>query len=653
MCGLTGFIDFAKDTNAAELERLAGRMAETLVHRGPDDGGTFSDVSAGLAFGYRRLSILDLSAEGHQPKASESGRYVIVFNGEIYNFLRLRAELEGLGRRFRGRSDTEVMLAAFEQWGVAAAVRRLNGMFAFAVWDRKERLLLLARDRVGKKPLYYGWMGKSFLFGSELKALRQHPAFRAEIDRDVLSLYLRFCYVPAPHSIFRGIFKLEPGVLLTISWKDGPGEKAERSERYWSADAMAQDREASAYRGSPEDAASELEELLRDAVGVRMLSDVPLGALLSGGIDSSVVIALMQAQSSRPVRTFTIGFHEEAYNEALAAKAVAQHVGTDHTELYVTPKEARDVIPRLPTLYDEPFSDSSQIPTFLVCELARRHVTVCLSGDGGDELFGGYTRYLWGRKLWSRMDRIPVPLRRFAASAIRNVPPRVWDIAYKAIERVLPEGWRQKLPAEKARKFAEILAVGSAEELYAGLVSFWKNPDEIAIGAHEPGTPLNDSDLRQILPDFTERMMFLDLVTYLPDDILVKVDRASMGVSLEARCPLLDYRVVEFAWRLPLSMKIRGDQGKWILRQLLNKYVPPRLVERPKMGFGVPVDAWLRGPLRDWAEDLIGENRLRQEGFLNAVPIRERWAEHLSGRRNWQFKLWDILMFQAWLAQWR
>ena len=622
-------------------------MTDTLVHRGPDDGGVWEDIRAGIALGNRRLAIVDLSPEGHQPMRSASGRYVLAFNGEIYNFWMLREELEGRGHPFRGHSDTEVMLAAFTEWGIEGALERFNGMFAFALWDREERSLHLARDRMGEKPLYYGRMGDVLLFGSELKALRAHPRFKGEVSRNALALYLRHNYIPAPYTIYEGIRKLPPGTRLTIDEAgNAPGPVP-----YWSAKEAAERGVANPFGGSEAEAVDELDGLLRDSIGMRMIADVPLGAFLSGGIDSSTVVALMQAQSDRPVKTFSIGFYEDEYSEADYAKEVARHLGTDHTELYVTPEEAMSVIPKLPTLYDEPFSDSSQIPTYLVSELARRHVTVSLSGDGGDELFAGYNRYFWGRSIWHKIGWVPPALRGAAAGALTAVSPQGWDRIFKRLGPVLPGKVRQRMPGDRLHKLAGVLSVKSPEAMYMSLVSLWQRPDFIVVGGSEPPTTLTDPGRWAELPDFTQRMMYLDTVTYLPDDILVKVDRASMGVSLEGRIPFLDHRLVEFAWRVPLGMKIKDGKGKWLLRQVLNRYVPKKLIERPKMGFGVPIDAWLRGPLREWAEDLLNERRLSGEGFFDPYPIREKWSEHLSGRRNWQYQLWDVLMFEAWLEE--
>jgi asparagine synthase (glutamine-hydrolysing) len=651
MCGISGFLDAAGQAGRDELQSAVTRMTATLTHRGPDDSGIWLDAESGMALGHRRLSIVDLSPQGHQPMHSACGRYVISFNGEIYNFKSLRREMESLGETFRGRSDTEVMLAAIGRWGLEKALRQFNGMFAFALWDREEHQLHLVRDRLGEKPLYYGWMGKTFLFGSELKALRAHPAFKAEINRDVLALFLRHNYVPAPYSIYQGINKLLPGTCLTIKQTDIGAMPSPIP--YWSAREAAEQGIAKSFQGTQGDAIIQLETLLRDAVKLRMEADVPLGAFLSGGVDSSTVVALMQAQSARPVKTFTIGFYEDSYNEAEYAKEVAKHLGTEHTELYVTPEEAIAVIPRLPTLYDEPFSDSSQIPTFLISQLARRHVTVSLSGDGGDELFAGYNRYFLSRNIWNKIGWMSDSMRQIVARALMTLSPQTWETVFRTLGPVLPREFKLSNASDKVHKLAEIMTVGSPEAMYLRFVSHFKEPASVVVGSSEPPTLLTTRSQWADLPNFTQWMMFLDTKTYLPDDILTKVDRASMGVSLEARVPLLDHRVVEFAWRIPLSMKIRNSEGKWLLRQVLYKYVPKELIDRPKTGFGIPIDVWLRGPLRDWAESLLDEGRLRREGFFNPQPIREKLGEHLSGKRNWQYYLWDVLMFQAWNEEWK
>ena len=644
MCGFAGLLG---PPGAAE-ERLATarRMAATLVHRGPDDEGSWADPQGEVAFGFRRLSILDLTPEGHQPMTSPDGRYTVVFNGEIYDFAALREELERRGHRFRGHSDTEVLLAAIVEWGLEAALPRLWGMFAFALWDDRERALHLVRDRMGKKPLYFGWQGRTLLFGSELKALRAHPDFAAPIDRDALASYLRFCYVPAPRSIHRGIYKLAPAGWITLR----PGRPGElpATRHYWHPATIALAGERDPSRLSDADAAGALEELLEDAVRLRCVADVPLGAFLSGGIDSSTVVALMQAQSARKVRTFTIGFNLAEYDESAHARAVAAHLGTDHTELQVTPEETRAVIPRLPALYDEPFADASQIPTFLVSQLARTQVTVALSGDGGDELFGGYHRYVTGTRLWSSLGRVPRRLRQGVVLAIEAVPPAAWDRVGWLADRALPAARRGLITGNRVHKLATVLGVPDLDAMYLRLVSTWPDPSSVVRDGGEPEGPLPWRGAAAALEAPAHRMMLLDLLGYLPDDILVKVDRASMGVSLEARAPLLDHRVAEFAWRLPVRQKIRGGEGKWLLRRVLERHVPRSLFERTKRGFGIPIDAWLRGPLRGWATDLLSEQRLKREGFFRPQPVQRALREHLDGARNRQFQLWTVLMFQAW-----
>ncbi len=638
MCGIVG----ALSCRVSEFGRFVSEMIGAIRYRGPDDFGIWCDERAGVGLGHARLSILDLSPEGHQPMLSFSGRYVLSYNGEVYNFAELRSELERAGAKFRGHSDTEVMLAAFETWGIEKSIQRFIGMFAFALWDRVERQLTLARDRLGEKPLYYGWCGEAFLFGSELKALCVHPAWRGDIDRAVLASYMRYGYVPLPHSIYQGICKLLPGTWLRISVNDPPGHMPVPTT-YWSAREVAV--QAPLADLSDVGATDMLDSLLRQVVGRQMISDVPLGAFLSGGIDSSTIVALMQCQSLRPVQTFSIGFSELGYDEAPYAKLVAAHLGTDHTELYLSAKEALDVIPRLPEIYDEPFGDSSQIPTHLVAALARKHVTVALSGDGGDELFGGYNRYFWGRSIWNRIGPLPQGIRRGAGRMMMSLSPAVWD----RIGELLPRGLRQPALGDRIHKLASVIDVDGRDELYRRLVSQHREPGSLVVGAEEAPIWADVEAVAFGRSDFTERMMFHDLVGYLADDILTKLDRASMAVSLETRVPLLDHHLVEFAWRLPLAMKIRNGQGKWLLRQVLDRYVPRELIDRPKQGFGIPLGAWLRGPLREWAEDLLDEGRLRREGYFHPVPIRGKWNEHLSGRRNWQYWLWNVLMFQSWL----
>ena len=650
MCGIAGFLQ-SDGGDQAGMEAVARAMADTLSHRGPDDSGTWSEEACAL--GHRRLSVIDLSPQGHQPMFSHDGRWVMVYNGEFYNFQQMRADLENLDPElkgaWRGTSDTEVFLEAVSRWGLDEATRRFNGMFAFALWDRREKLLHLGRDRIGEKPLYYAWMGKHFLFGSELKALRAHPSFKASLDRGALALYMRHNYVPAPYCIYQGVAKLPPATLLTIS-PERPGHTPE-PRVYWSVRQACEASAAQPFGGSEDEALAELETLLLESVEMRMVSDVPLGAFLSGGIDSSTVVALMQAISSQPIKTFSIGFSEDAYNEAPYAKAVARHLGTEHTELYVTPDQAMAVVPKLPQLYDEPFSDSSQIPTFLVAQLARQHVTVSLSGDAGDELFGGYDRYDWARQIWNRVGWMPYPARRLGASLLEALPQDLLSRGLKPLKRWLPAAALRRDPGELTQRVAGYLKVRRPEDMYRRLVSHWRPEDGLVLGAQAPLTPLSDSAQWPSFSNLFQRMMYFDLLTYLPDDILVKVDRATMAVSLESRIPLLDHRVVEMAWRIPLSMKVKQGKGKWLLRRLLYKYVPPELVERPKKGFGVPIDHWLRGPLKDWAAELLAPQRIQSQGYLNPLVVQRAWQEHQEQIKDWHYWLWDLLMFQLWLEE--
>ena len=647
MCGLVGF--FGGVAGIDDEEALLRYMADTLIHRGPDDGGYWCDTEQRIGLGHRRLAIVDLSLAGHQPMVSDSGGFKIVFNGEIYNHLELRIELERLGQApvWRGHSDTETLLAGIEAWGLEATLRKAIGMFAIALWDSQARTLTLARDRMGEKPLYYGWQGSGndrvFLFGSELKALKAHPVFVAEIDRGSICLLLRHNYIPAPYSIYQGIAKLEPGCLLKVSL----AQPEPKIWKYWDAIEVAHTGVAQPFEGTPEQAVDALELLAKDAVRQQMMADVPLGAFLSGGIDSSAIVALMQTQSQRPVKTFTIGFNEAGYNEAVHAKAVAKHLGTEHNEMYVSPQQAMEVIPRLPSLYCEPFADSSQIPTFLVSQLAKQQVTVSLSGDAGDELFCGYNRYQVTSSWWKKITTIPMPLRAMAAKGITAISPTVWD----GVGRLIPGSSQWNKTGDQLHKGAGVLLSGSVDELYLGIVSHLSNPADWVIDGQEP--PTNLSGLRPKLEGLSDidRLMALDAISYLPDDILVKVDRAAMGASLETRVPFLDHRIVEFAWSLPLNYKLRDGQTKWPLRQVLYRHVPRELIDRAKMGFGIPLHDWLRGPLRDWAEELLNKERLQREGYFHPEPIRKMWEEHLSGRRNWMARLWSVLMFQAWLEQ--
>lgn len=650
MCGLTGLIDRSCSKTASQLRELADSMARTIAHRGPDDSGTWVSAEDGVAFGFRRLAILDLTPAGHQPMTSASGRYEVIYNGEIYNFAAIRAELEEIGGApsWRGHSDTEVMLAGIEQWGLREALRRFIGMFGIALWDRSERTLHLIRDRVGVKPLYCGWAGETFLFGSELKPFLAYPGFDPPIDRDALALFMRHNYIPAPFTIYKGFRKVTPGTILTVRPRAG---QELHEEPFWSFDEVVTRGLAGVRDRDDEETVCECDALLRDAVGLRMVSDVPLGVFLSGGIDSSVVVAMMQQQSSRPVKTFTIGFHEEGYNEAQHASMVARHLGTDHTELYVSPQDAMGVIPKIPSLYDEPFADSSQIPTYLVSALARQKVTVSLSGDGGDELFGGYNRYFYSQEIWNKVGWVPAPLRRLAAAGAMLPGSARWQRAFDAMGRFTPSRLRLQNAGDRIAKVASVVQSSTPDEIYLRLISHWSEPADLVLGSTEPVTRLNRQSSH--IRDFTDRMMYLDLLTYLPDDILVKVDRASMGVSLEAREPLLDHRLIEFAWGLPRRMKIRNGSGKWLLREVLSRYVPRQMFERPKMGFGIPIDTWLRTGLRPWADELLAPRRLQGEGFLNSDLVSTAWHNHLSGKGNHQYALWNVLVFQQWLEHQR
>ena len=676
MCGIAGFWHRSRSSGKADLERTARRMSAALRHRGPDDGGVWADVEAGIAMAHRRLAILDLSSEGHQPMRSANGRYVLVFNGEIYNFKKLGAELQSAGHKFRGHSDTEVMLASFCEWGIEAALKRFVGMFAFALWDRQQRMLHLARDRAGEKPLYYGWTGGAFVFGSELKALRGHPQWQAEVDPGAVALLLRYGYVPAPHCIYQNCYKLLPGCVLTLSQEHIAAQTLPRPKPYWSFRAIAEAGIAQPFAGGLMEAKERLLKLLRESVAQQMIADVPVGAFLSGGIDSSTIVALMQAQSPRPIKTFSIGFEQPDFDEAPFAAAVARHLGTEHTELYVTEKDLQRVIPRLPAIYDEPFADTSQIPTVLLCELARERVTVSLSGDAGDELFGGYAAYRKTQHIWRCLSRIPAPLRENWAKHLRRLGGIALGGTVSAGVPGRPASERESVEAfprstlirsdaptlrlrpgrltralNRVENFSQLLPAATDKALYQLLMSPCREPQAWLKEPAEPPTTFSATSPWQQLPGLLPRMMHQDFVSYLPDDILVKVDRAAMSVSLETRIPLLDHRVIEFAWRLPGSLQQRRGQGKWLLRQILHEHVPPALVKRPKHGFAVPIADWLRGPLRPWAEEWLNGTRLRQEGFFDEKTVRQKWSEHLSQKRDWGQPLWNVLTFQAWLEE--
>lgn len=621
MCGIAGFLD-PKQEFSSVAEDVAAKMSQALFMRGPDAGGVWTDRASGIALAHRRLSIVDLSPAGAQPMTSSSGRFVLVFNGEIYNHMELRAELT---ESWRGHSDTETLLAMIEAHGLKATLKKTIGMFAIALWDRRERTLTLARDRVGEKPLYYGWQNGILLFASELKALRCHPAFNAQIDRGVLALFLQQKYIPAPYSIYHGIKKLMPGSLLVI--KDSSQEA--QLEYYWSAKTEIETSLASPFQGSATESIDQLEQLIRASVSRQMMADVPLGAFLSGGIDSSTVVGIMQSLSARPVKTFTIGFNEKDFNEAEHAKAVAKHLGTQHEELYVTAADALELIPQLPKVYCEPFADKSQIPTMLLSRMTRKHVTVALSGDGGDELFGGYTRYFESMKWMKKVARVPRELRDVTAVGVRALS-------------VFDRKWRQ---------YADLLETRSESEFYQRRVTKWQGAEEVVLGAKIPPTIFSDESQQPKTDSFFHRMMAIDFMSYLPDDIMCKVDRAAMANSLETRIPLLSQDIISFAWSLPLELKTQGGVGKWPLRQVLDRYVPRELIDRPKRGFNVPIPQWLRGELRPWAEELLSEKRLRDEGFFDVAKIRQQWSEHLSGRHNRTESLWSVLMFQAWLEK--
>lgn len=649
MCGIAGLFD---PSGVYTGERLTGQvvaMTATLSHRGPDGEGYWSDPEDGIFFGHRRLEVVGVGCEGDQPMPSVDGRWVLTYNGEIYNHRSLRRRLTGEGLAFRGGSDTEVLVGAVQQWGLHAALEACEGMFAFALWDRRRRELHLVRDRFGEKPLYYGWVAGTLAFASELKALSVLPRFEPDIDRDAVALFLRHNCVPAPRTIYRHVAKLEPGQLATFGIDVRPGECT--VHRYWSAREVIEEARARPVTDDPAAAADQLETVLSDSVATRMVADVPVGAFLSGGIDSSLVVALMQQHTHAPVRTFTIGFVDRAFDESAEAAKVAAHLGTDHTALEVRDAEATEVIPALPDIWDEPFGDVSQIPVHLVSRLARAQVTVSLSGDGGDELFAGYNRHAWLERLWRRSSVVPRPVRRSAAAALESIPPGLVESASRALAH-MPGHPQLRNPSSKVAKVAKVMAASGPEDAYLSLASYWDGAESIVVGSAPRASVASRPSEWPALDGITEQMLWLDLVGYLPDDILTKLDRAAMAVSLETRAPYLDRAVFELAWRLPLSMKLQHGTTKWILRQVLYRHVPAELVERPKMGFGFPIGAMLRGPLRPWAEELLAEDRLANQGLLEPEPIRLAWRHHVGGRRDLAYELWDVLALQAWLERW-
>lgn len=647
MCGFAGYFTLGSGEQASE--EILQRMSDAIMHRGPDDGGVWIDAGKRLGLSHRRLAIVDLSAAGHQPMTSDAGRYVLVYNGEVYNHQLMRQALlqAGAAPAWRGHSDTETLLAGFEHWGVEETLKRAIGMFALAVFDNSNQTLILARDRLGEKPLYAGWQGNSFLFGSELKALKSHPGFLHRLDRDALVLYFRHNYIPAPYSIYQGISKLAPGSMLELDLATGK----QQQKVYWDLTAISAEGINSPNKSPASAVVDELDTLLSDAVGQQMVADVPLGAFLSGGIDSSTIVALMQAQSSRKVRTFSIGFDDPAYNEAQFAKAVAAHLGTEHTEWYLSGRDALDMVPKLASIYDEPFADASQIPTCLVAALAKQQVTVALSGDAGDELFNGYERYDITAQLWQKLQKMPLGARKVAASMIQALPATGLNRMAGLANLVLPGKYQHAQPGDRLHRLADFIAAKDARQLYLQLVSHTVTPEQLVAGADAVPSAVAAAEFDLPGADLRSVLAFIDQHTYLPDDILVKVDRALMSVSLEGRVPMLDHRVVEFAARTPLDLKVRDGKNKWCLRQVLYRYVPAELIERPKKGFAVPVANWLRGPLKPWAEQLLDEKRMQQQGVLNVPLVQQMWREHSLGLRNHAYQLWNILMLQAWLDQ--
>ena len=654
MCGFCGFWEGGRADRSNYDIGL--RMADAIASRGPDSSGAITLDQDRLVLAHRRLSIIDTSDAGLQPMVSASGRFTIVYNGEIYNHQALRMALseEGTAPDWHGHSDTETVLACFESLGVEATLSRLEGMFAFAVWDRDLACLTLARDRMGEKPLYYGTIDGVFLFGSELKAFERHPRFDANVDRDSLTAFIQRSYVPGPSSIYKDISKLQPGHVIKVTWmnSDNPQPRIFNST-FWSLKDAIERGQAAPYLGGRTDAARDLDALLTEVISSQMIADVPLGSFLSGGIDSSLVTAIMQKVGGKPVKTFSIGFDDPQFDESASARSVAEHIGTDHVELIVTPDHLMNIVPRLPDIYCEPFADSSQMPTFLVSELARQQVTVALTGDGADEIFGGYNRYLAAGKIWKHTSKVPAPIRRALGHYALAVSKGNWDRLFNSLSPVLPSRLNVRMPGEKIHKIGRLLKQRTRQKYYESLISMVDNSKALVIGGEMPITIVNDAAAQPETDSFEHWMMAVDALTYLPDDICAKVDRASMANSLETRAPFLDRRIVEFAWRLPLDYKITDGRSKQILRDVLSNYVPRSLFERPKMGFGVPIGHWLRGPMRDWAEDLLSEERLREDGFFDSDAIRAAWAAHLAGQGSNEYMLWNVLVFNAWLDRWQ
>lgn len=650
MCGIAGF--FSPRLDAGIARSVAKRMADAIAHRGPDSEGVWLDRACGIAIAHRRLAIIDISANGAQPMISHGGRFVVAFNGEIYNFRQVRERLDAKRQiQWKGTSDTEVLLEAIHEWGLSGALRQCVGMFALCLWDRQERRLSFARDRFGEKPLSVATMGGSIIFGSELSALRRHPDWKSNLSLDSIASYLRLSYVPSPYSVFENVRRVAPGTVLSTVIDDACNAGPFLEEPYWSVAEDIEPVRSSRNDISANDAVTQVEAALLETVDRQMISDVPLGAFLSGGIDSSVVVAMMSARAGNRVKSFTVGFHEGGYNEADDARLVAKHFGTEHHELYIPAKEAIETIPRLSTKYDEPFADSSQLPTLLVSEFARGHVTVALTGDGGDELFSGYNRYSWAPAIWNRLQYFPIGWRQLIARTMNAISPRIWESGYGLGAAFMPASRRQRNVGDKMHKLAATIQTASPRELYTFLISLWTEPEQLLTGGHEHKCRALSAAFNPASEDYVSWMMKTDAATYLPDDILVKVDRASMSVGLEARAPFLDHELVQLVWRLPQKFRTMDGRGKWLLRQVLYKHIPREMVDRPKAGFAIPLDIWLRGPLRKWADSILVPSRLESRGILRSAPVMTKWKEHLSGQRNWQYQIWAVLMLQTWLDE--